>query len=346
MTKSRQILPAEWEEQSGILLSWPHADSDWADMLDEVTECYIQIATAITETQQLLIVAPNIDIVKEQLSGLPQDMITYHQVATNDTWARDFGAITVLDTATNRYAINDFMFNGWGLKFASNHDNLITRSLYNAKLFNAEYINNLNFILEGGAIESDGKGTILTTSECLLSPNRNGGSSKADIEQKLKTEFGAKQILWLNHGALEGDDTDSHIDTLARLAPNNTILYVGTDNSNDSHYTELKAMESELKIMRTLTGEPYNLLPLPHPNAIYDNNQERLPATYANFLIINNSVLVPTYNQPENDAQAIEIIQLAFPQHKIIGIDCNALIKQHGSLHCVTMQFPKTVLNI
>lgn len=346
MTKLRYILPAEWEEQSGILLSWPHADSDWGYMLDEVIDCYVNIATAITQTQHLLIVAPDISIVKEQLSELPQQMITYHQVETNDTWARDFGAITALDTATNRYVTNDFMFNGWGLKFASNHDNLITRSLYNAKLFNADYINNLNFILEGGGIESDGKGTILTTSECLLSPNRNGASSKQEIEQKLKAEFGAKQILWLNHGALEGDDTDSHIDTLARLAPNDTILYVGTDNSDDSHFSQLKAMERELQQMQTLDNKSYNLLRLPHPEAIFDEIGERLPATYANFLIMNSSVLVPTYNQPNNDKQAMEIIQQAFPQRKIIGIDCNALIKQHGSLHCVTMQFPKTVLNL
>lgn len=200
-------------------------------------------------------------------------------------------------------------------------------------------------MLEGGSIESDGKGTLLTTSECLLSPNRNGGMSKEEIEEYLKKRFGLSQVLWLNHGALAGDDTDSHIDTLARLAPNDIILYTSTDDTTDGHFQELKLMEDELKTMRTLEGMPYNLIALPLPDAIYDEG-ERLPATYANFLILEKSILMPSYGQAKKDWLASQIIKIAFPDHEVKMIDCRALIKQHGSLHCVTMQIPKEILTL
>ena len=147
-------------------------------------------------------------------------------------------------------------------------------------------------------------------------------------------------MLWLDHGALAGDDTDSHIDTLARLAPDNTIIYVGCDDPADEHFAELRAMRSDLRAMRSASGEPFNLVELPLPDAIYDDEGNRLPATYANFLIVNNGVLVPVYNQPKKDRLACQIIRVAFPGHEIVPVDCRALIQQHGSLHCATMQFP------
>ena len=226
------------------------------------------------------------------------------------------------------------------MKFAANHDNQITRKLYEAGIFGeAEYKNCLNFVLEGGSVESDGEGTILTTAECLLSENRNN-LSKIEIEAKLKAFFGVKQILWLNYGYLAGDDTDSHVDTLARLCPNNTIAYIKCDDETDEHYEALKLMEEELKSFSPLgVGGYFKLIELPMADAVYFEG-ERIPATYANFLIINGVVLLPIYNSPK-DKIAAEQLHKAFPNREIIGIDCNALIKQHGSLHCVTMQYPK-----
>ena len=224
-------------------------------------------------------------------------------------------------------------------------DNLITSRLFNSGMFKGEYSNSLNFVLEGGSIESDGKGTLLTTSGCLLSKNRNGQSSKEEIQVYLEKVFGISRVLWLDHGYLSGDDTDSHIDTLARLAPNDTILYVSTDDERDEHFAELKAMECQLQSFTTADGAKYKLLPLPLPAPIFADG-ERLPATYANFLIGNGFVLVPIYGQESNDSEAISIISSAFPDRKVLGVDCRALIKQHGSLHCVTMQFPKNSLNI
>ena len=340
---NKQRLPAEWESFGAILLSWPHEDSDWAYMLEEVTTCYIDIVKAIIQETNVIIVAPDIDIPKKQLSNLDQSRIKYLEIPTNDTWARDFGVITTCDNEGN-FILNDFQFNGWGLKFASNKDNLITRAMIEQKAITGVYNNCMGFALEGGSIESDGNGLILTTSECLLSPNRNGDLSKEEIEQYLTTIFGIKKMLWLDYGFLEGDDTDSHIDTLARIAPNDTIVYVGTDDMSDIHYEALQSMKQQLTQFTTLEGNKFNLIELPLPDPIYDEDGYRLPATYANFLIMDKSVIMPIYNQPQKDLLATQIMQIAFPNHKIITVDCNALIKQHGSLHCVTMQLPKEIL--
>jgi agmatine deiminase len=209
--------------------------------------------------------------------------------------------------------------------------------------FNSISFETIGLILEGGSIESDGKGTILTTAECLLNPNRNPHLSRQEIEEELLSLLGAEEVLWLENGYLAGDDTDSHIDTLARFAPDDTILYVACDDPDDEHFESLKAMREELETFRTRDDKPYRLLPLPWPQARHDENGQRLPATYANFLVINGAVLVPTYDDP-SDATALKIIAKAFPGRKIIGIDCLPLIEQHGSLHCVTMQMPKGVL--
>lgn len=333
-------LPAEWEPQQAVLLAWPHQDTDWAYMLPEVTDCYVRLAHAVARFAKLIIVAPQTDAIRERLSAIPEERIAFLDIVTNDTWTRDYGAITTLSTADGSPVYNDFCFNGWGLKFAANHDNLVTRKMVFSGLLAGRYRNELGFVLEGGSIESDGAGTILTTRECLLSPNRNGDLTRREIGRKLKSVFGAQRVLWLDHGALAGDDTDSHIDTLARLAPDNTIIYVGCDDPVDEHFAELRAMRSDLRAMRSASGEPFNLVELPLPDAIYDDEGNRLPATYANFLIVNNGVLVPVYNQPKKDRLACQIIRVAFPGHEIVPVDCRALIQQHGSLHCATMQFP------
>lgn len=336
------VLPAEWYPQSGIQLTWPHRHTDWAYMLEEVEKCFLEIAREIAAREKLLIVTPYPEEVRQYIaSHVNMDNVGFHTCRTNDTWARDHGGITVFED--DRVTICDFKFNGWGLKFAAQYDNLITSNCYQAGVFNARYRNRLNFALEGGSIESDGEGTLMTTSECLLSPNRNGEWNREEIENYLKTVFGIRQVLWLNHGYLAGDDTDSHVDTLARLAPEHTIVYVRCTDRNDEHYDALTRMEEELRGFRTLDGKPYRLLALPMADAIYEE-EERLPATYANFLILNEAILYPTYGQPENDRQAAEVLKKAFPNREIVGIDCTALIKQHGSLHCVTMQYPISVL--
>lgn len=336
------VLPAEWAPQSGIQLTWPHAGTDWAHMLTEVQVCFAAIAREITQRELLLIVTPEPEEVKKQISAtVNMQNVRFMECETNDTWARDHGAITMLDA--EGALLLDFMFNGWGLKFASDKDNLITRQAVKVGFLNGRYVNRLGFVLEGGSIESDGLGTLLTTSECLLSPNRNGQMSRDEIEDYLCSVFHLKQVLWLDHGYLAGDDTDSHVDTLARLCSPDTIAYVQCTDTQDEHYEALHQMEEQLKTFRTLNGNPYRLLALPMVDKIEEEG-ERLPATYANFLIMNDAVLYPTYRQPENDQRAKEVLQEAFPEYEIVGIDCRTLIKQHGSLHCVTMQYPAGVL--
>ena len=337
------MLPAEWYPQSGVQLTWPHAKTDWAYMLAEVEECFINIAREIAQRELLLIVTPHPEEVMIKIGGkVDLHNVRFLQCNTNDTWARDHGAITLMNNKTP--LLLDFKFNGWGLKFAADKDNLITHQASKTGALEGTYVNCLNFVLEGGSIESDGLGTVLTTSECLLSPNRNGEMTKEEIETYLKTNFFLKQVLWLDHGYLAGDDTDSHIDTLARICPNDTIAYVACNDETDEHYTALKAMEEQLKSFTTPNNTPYRLLALPMADAIYDEDNERLPATYANFLVINGAVLYPTYQQPINDQAAKEVLQSAFPEHEMVGIDCCALIRQHGSLHCVTMQYPEGVI--
>ena len=334
--QSNKILPAEWAEQSFVQLTWPHADTDWNYMLDEVNECFKKIALAIIKHQDLLIVCSNTADVKTVLGNVDYTRITFAEVPSNDTWARDHGGISVFENGER--VIYDFTFNGWGKKYDAQLDNQITRKLCEIGVFGkSEYRNMKYFVLEGGSIESDGKGTLLTTSACLLSENRND-TTQDDIEHSLKEFFGVSNILWLHHGYLAGDDTDSHIDTLARLCPNNILVYVQCKDDNDEHFEELQKMEVELQAFKDIDDKPFKLVALPMADAVYDEG-DRLPATYANFLIINNAVLVPTYNSPK-DKIAIELLQSVFTDREVIGIDCTTLIKQHGSLHCVTMQYP------
>ena len=344
-TKPHITLPAEWAEQDAVLIAWPHPDTDWNYMLDEVEACYMSVAEAISNHEPPIIAKPRPDLVSSNLPRLPhRNLIRTVDLDTNDTWARDFGPITV-ETDGVPVAL-DFKFNGWGLKFASDKDNLINRALKNKGFIAAELVNHLGFVLEGGSIESDGNGTIMTTSNCLLSPNRNGEMSRQDIQDYLMQQFGARQVLWVDHGELAGDDTDSHIDTLARFLPGNIIAYTRCQDSNDCHYAELELMHRQIAAFVNADGKPYGLVTLPLPEPIFDDDGLRLPATYANFLITNRCLLVPTYNQPELDHLALQALQAAVPSHKVVGIACRALIKQHGSLHCITMQLPKGSTNI
>ncbi|MCQ2229521.1 MAG: agmatine deiminase family protein [Bacteroidales bacterium] len=338
-------LPAEWEPQSYVQLTWPNVDTDWDYILDDTIACYTKIAHEIAKRQQLLIVARDKKEVMPHISDIDPDRYVIVELPINDTWARDHGFLTVFDNGEP--VLLDFQFNGWGLKFASDKDNLINRGLFAQSALvktKASYENHLSTVLEGGSIESDGHGTIMTTSECLLSPNRNGAHFREEIEQMLKEAFGAERILWVDHGYLAGDDTDSHIDTLARMAPGNTIMYVKCDDKSDEHYQQLNMMEYDLKkFVVADTGKPYNLVALPMCTPQFEPiDGHRLPATYANFLFINGAILVPIYNAPTDDA-ALEVFRKTFPDYEVVGIDCSPLIRQHGSLHCVTMQYPLRV---
>lgn len=333
------LLPAEWFPQSAVQLTWPHAGTDWAPILKEVIPCFVSIAQEIMKREKLVLVCPDASDVKEQLGAFDEERVRFVELPTNDTWARDHGGISVFDPLGPM--VYDFVFNGWGMKFAANKDNLITRNLYQSGVFAEEIqlVNMAPFVLEGGSIESDGRGTLMATAECLLSVNRNEYLQREEIEHYLKDVFGVKRILWIENGYLAGDDTDSHVDTLARFCSEDTIAYVKCEDESDEHYDELRAMEEEIKAFRQENGEPYRLVPLPMADEVVWEG-ERLPATYANFLIINGAVLLPFYNSPK-DEEARKVLQAVFPDREVIGINCLPLIKQHGSLHCVTMQYPE-----
>ncbi len=339
------ILPPEWAEQSAIQLTWPHVNTDWNYCLDDILHTYECMADAITRHERLIVVAPDTVCVKQQLekrlSKTQMSNIIFHRCETNDTWARDHAFITLIGKDATSTLL-DFCFNGWGEKFRADKDNAINRSLYNSGVLKGNYADLNDFVLEGGSIETDGHGTIFTTSSCLLAPHRNQPMTREDIEDRLLSCLHGQRLIWIEHGHLEGDDTDGHIDTLVRTAPDYTLLYIGCDDKNDVHYEELKEMERQLQSLRTPEGDAYRLIKLPMPDAIYEDG-ERLPATYANFVIINGAVIYPTYNQPDKDEQAKRAIKAAFPDREMIGIDSCTVVRQHGSLHCCTMQYPQKV---
>jgi agmatine deiminase len=339
-------LPPEWVEQSGVMITWPHHENTWRPSLAEVEESFVAMAKHIADREKVLIscLSPeHLAHVKKCLEQAQANLSAIKLVVapSNDVWARDHGPITVM--SQDKIKLLDFKFNGWGNKYPSHRDNQITGHLYQQGVFDQIPIETIDVVLEGGSLEVDGKGTLLTTSSCLLAENRNPHLSKDELENLLKTKFNVQRVLWLDHGYLAGDDTDGHIDTLARFTDPETICYVSCDDPLDEHYEELKAMEAQLKTFTTLDGKPYRLVPLPWPGAKLSEEGDRLPATYANFLIINDAVLMPTYDDPA-DAKALEQLQSCFPSREVIGVPCRWVIEQYGSLHCVTMQLPKGVL--
>lgn len=330
------------------MLTWPHAGTDWASCLPEVTPVFEAIAHAVLARQNLLVSCEDGSQV-ERLRRLLDHWIEAGslpgrarviQAPADDTWARDHGPITVEEGG--RALVLDFAFNAWGGKFPWEKDNALNDYLSRQQAFGPTPIQAVGMILEGGSVETDGEGTLLTTRSCLLAPTRNPGLDEAGVEARLNELLGVDRFLWLDNGYLAGDDTDSHIDTLARFCSPQRICYVRCDDPSDEHYPALKAMENELRAFRQRNGTPYELVPLPWPEAIHDDEGERLPATYANFLIINGAVLLPVYRAPQ-DTAAIAALEKCFPDHEVVPVDCRALIAQHGSLHCVTMQLPEGV---
>lgn len=338
-------LPAEWEPVGAVLLAWPRRGGDWDPYLAEAQDCYRGLAAAIARHARLIVLADDADHVRGQLAagGIAEGRAAVvGDVPYDDTWIRDYGPITV--QRDGAWTCQAFGFNGWGLKFAAADDNRATRRLHAAGRLGRAGLAVPGLVLEGGSIESDGAGTLLTTAACLLSDNRNPHLGRAGIEAALAEHLGARRVLWLAHGHLAGDDTDAHIDTIARLCPDGAILHLRCDDPADEHHADFAAMERELAALRTAAGAPYRLVPLPWAaprRCPLDGH--RLPATYANILFVNGAVLVPTYREPERDAAALRAVAAACPGMPVEGVDCSALIWQHGSLHCATMQVPEGV---
>ncbi len=344
---SNFYLPPEWTRQSGAMLTWPHSQSDWKSILDTVEPVYTEIARQISLKERLLIVCFNEKHKTHIKTLLTQENINLSGVIffiseSDDTWARDHAPLSVYKN--KKPVLLDFEFNGWGNKYPYQRDNKITENLCHSGIFSKVHCNKIDMVFEGGSIDVNGAGEMLTTSRCLLSKKRNPEISQDQIEKKMGELFSVNTICWLQHGYLEGDDTDAHIDTLARFCNENTIVYTSCKDKQDIHYTELKLMAEELETWTSNSQKKFRLLPLPIPKAIYNAEGKRLPANYANFFIINRAVLVPLYNDPA-DVQAIDTLKTCFPDKEIIGIDCLPLIQQFGSLHCITMQFPEGILD-
>ena len=338
---TRRRLPAEWEPQDGVLLTWPHPATDWAPRLAEVEEAYVALAASIAAWEPVVIACADERLaghVAGRLSraGVARERVRLPVVPSNDTWVRDYGPITVFEAG--RPLLLDFTFDGWGGKYASRLDDSLTRRLHAEGVFGESPLLTPSIVLEGGSIDSDGAGTVLTTRRCLLA-RAAPGATEATVGAELLPLLGAERMLWLDHGGLEGDDTDGHVDTLARFCSPDTIAYVRCPDPGDSHFTELSAMEAELRALRRGDGQPYRLVPLPWPAARHDPEGARLPVTYANFLIVNGAVLVPTYDDPA-DREAVERLARCFPDRVAVGVP---LVLQHGSLHCATMQIPRGV---
>lgn len=334
---------AEWEPQCGVLIAIPDEQTDWNYILDEAIDQYRRLADALLDCgTRVIAICRNRELTADRLGESISSRLNLVETELNDTWTRDYGPLAV--EKDGRMRALDFGFNGWGLKFAADHDNLVNLRLRDRHIIEpSTYRNERSFVLEGGSIESDGKGTVLTTTRCLTSPNRNGGLSKGELNEILRERLGAEHVLWLDHGALAGDDTDSHIDTLARMAPGNSIVFTGCRDMDDEHFEELLRMRAQLTLFRNMEGEPFNLVELPLPDPIYADG-ERLPATYANYLVTDTAILMPTYAQPQKDMLAMQTMRIVFPDRKVIGVDCRTLLRQHGSLHCATMQlYPKEI---
>jgi agmatine/peptidylarginine deiminase len=326
------------------MLTWPHADTDWGPLLTEAEAVYLEIACHIIQYQKLIIVCHDREH-HQRIHGLlnKANIASNHlALATapgNDTWTRDHGPLTVI--TEQGPLLLDFHFNGWGGKYAAELDDQITRRLATTGCFGDTPLKSIELILEGGAVETDGQGTLLATEGSVITDSRNPGLAKQAIEKLLSEHLGIERFLLLKHGHLSGDDTDGHIDTLARFCDTETITHV-TCLPEDEDFAQIKAMVRELEALRTTDGHPYRLVPLPPLQPQYDEDGRRLPATYANFLIINGAVLLPVYKDPA-DEEAIRILASCFPGREIIPIDCRTLIRQNGSLHCITMQIPAQV---
>ena len=340
MSKPFSMLP-EWAPQQAVMLAWPHEDTDWAPWLEVIEHDYVELAAAIATEVPPLVLCRDADH-KEHIAKLLNGRCKHAPLLVvapyNDTWCRDYGPVTVSHAGNMR--LLDFQFHGWGAKYAADLDNNINRSLtdvWQAPLQTVEYE------LEGGSIETDGCGTLLTTEHCLLDSNRNKNFSREGVEQFVLGQLGLERVLWLSAGMLIGDDTDSHIDNLARFCDAHTLAYAACSVQDDPHHAPLVEMAEQLRALRKLDGSAYRLVPIELPAPQLDEKGKRLPGSYVNFLILNRSVLVPVFGCPQ-DAAALNQLQLCFPGRKLVPVPGGNLIRQFGGPHCATMQLPVNTL--
>jgi agmatine/peptidylarginine deiminase len=336
-------LPAEWEKQAGVIIAWPHADTDWGTRLERIENAYVGLASAIARFEPLIVCVADATLRERaewRLTSVGVDLarVRFVEAAYDDTWLRDSGPLTLADGKSFR--LLDFRFTGWGGKFEGGRDDRLIESLVARKLFVAAEHKRIDWALEGGAIESDGNGTLLTTWRCMH--QRHPQMSREQMTSLMIDAFGATRVLWLEYGYLEGDDTDAHIDTLARFAPGDAIVFQTCDDPSDPHFAELARMRDEIATLRTADGRPYRLHPLPWARPIIDEGR-RLASSYANYLIVNGAVVMPAYGDAA-DTAAASVIAAAHPGREVVMVDARDLIWQNGSVHCLTMQLPAGVL--
>jgi agmatine deiminase len=335
-------MPAEWELHEATWLSWPHKEASWPGAFEPVPGIFVELTRHLSESELVRINVADQDFaerVRGLLSrgGVDLGAVRFHFNPTDDSWCRDHGPIYVVrDVGGKRErAINDWGYNAWGNKYPpyDNDDVVPTRIAEEM----GEVLFTPGIVMEGGSLDVNGRGTLITTEACLLNPNRNPQSNQAQIEQYLKDYLGVTNILWLGEGIV-GDDTDGHIDDLTRFVSAETVVTVIEDDPQDENFQLLLENYERLLKMKDQDGRPLQVVKLPMPGAIYFDGQ-RLPASYANFYLANKSVLVPTYRHA-NDEKACAILQELFPDRRVIGIDCTQLIWGLGSIHCVTQQQP------
>lgn len=326
--------PAEWEMHSGTWLVWPHNLDTWPNSLGEVEQIYVKMVEIISGNEQVNILVNDQEAknhVLDKLKPLSENVFTF-LVETYDSWIRDYGPIFVVNN--DELAAIDWKFNAWGGKYEPwpLDDDVPTHiaSILNVPVYQP------GIVLEGGSIDVNGLGTCLTTESCLLNPNRNPQLKKEEIEDHLKNYLGLSHIIWLK-GGIHGDDTDGHIDGIARFVNANTIVCCLEEDSNDENYAILMENYTRLLNATDLDGKRLNIVPLPMPARVDGDN--RLPASYANFYITNDSVLVPTFNDP-NDKRTLRILQGLFPKKDVVGIYSKALVEGFGAFHCLTQQQP------
>lgn len=322
------------------MLVYPHEQSDWNDNLLKVRMLYHELIKKTIKFGKIILIIPENMNYKNELNINNKNLICI-KAKTNDTWIRDNGPIFIKENEI--FTALNFKFNGWGNKFNYKLDNDLNNKIFSSNIFKKNVIKrDINFVLEGGSIDNNGDGIILTTQNCLLNKNRNPQYSKEAIEGLFSEIFGQNKILWLKNGKLMGDHTDSHIDMLAKFVNKDTIIYVKSANPNYPYFNELKLMEEELMNFRDCNNKPFKLIPIPLPE-IKDLQGNYLPATYTNFLIFNSAVIVPIYNSKE-DQQAMDIFESIFYNKEIIQIDCRVLISEGGAIHCATNNIPKGFL--
>lgn len=327
--------PAEWEPVEQLLLTWPHDGMDWGEGLDAAQRCFVDLARAASPEASLLITVRDDVLCEQAKTALADAGVDNAQLVicpSNDIWTRDYGPISTYLNG-QRQLVN-FGFNAWGGKYEHANDDRISRCLQQAGHFGSGPHTRVDWVLEGGALEFDGQGGVLTSPACLQDTARNADASQARAEAILAEHLGCEQVWWLDTPALAGDDTDGHIDTLVRFAPDGIVLHHICDDDDDPHAAPLAAMADELA---TLGAGRWSLVPLPLPAPVHDDDGRRLPASYANFLVLNRRVLVPTYADPADEV-VLARIDTAFPEHTIIPVDARPLVAQNGSLHCATMQ--------